>query len=58
MTLGISIILGGFAYGCACRLARDVSELGIARGRKLMLFTLVLGIAVDLFSNSLVNLIY
>ncbi len=50
MTLGTGIILGGFAYGCACRLSKDVTELGITRGRRLALFCLMLGIAVDLFT--------
>lgn len=48
MTLGTGIVLAGFAYGCACRLSRDVSEVGITRGRRMALFCLLLGIAVDM----------
>lgn len=50
MTLGTGIVLGGFAYACSCRLAADVSQIGIKRGRNLALFCLVLGIAVDLLA--------
>lgn len=50
MTLGTAIVLGGFAYACSCRLAANVSELGITRGRRLALFCLVLGVAVDLLT--------
>jgi len=50
MTLGTGIVLSGFAYACSCRLSPDVSEMGISRGRRLALFCLVLGIAVDIFS--------
>ena len=49
MTLGTGIVLSGFAYGCACRLSPDVTELGITIGRRMALFCLALGIAVDLF---------
>ena len=49
MTLGTGIVLSGFAYASACRLSTKVSEIGITRGRRLALFCLVLGIAVDMF---------
>ena len=51
MTLGTGIVLSGFSYGCACRLSDSVTELGITRGRRMALFCLVLGIAVDLFAT-------
>ena len=50
MTLGTGIVLGGFAYACACRLSDGVTEVGITRGRRLALSCLVLGIFVDLFA--------
>ena len=50
MTLGTGIVISGFAYACSCRLAVNVAELGITRGRRLALFCLVLGIAVDLIA--------
>ncbi len=50
MTLGTGIVLSGFAYGSACRLSKDVTELGITRGRRMALFCLVVGIAVDLLA--------
>ena len=50
MTLGKGIVLAGFAYGCSCSLGSNVSESRITRGRRMALFCLVLGIAVDLFA--------
>ena len=50
ITLGTGIVMSGFAYACACRLATNTSELGIIRGRRLALFCLVLGIAVDMLA--------
>jgi len=47
MTIGIAIILGGWAYACSCRLSGRVSETGIARGRRMGLFCTCLGIFID-----------
>lgn len=47
MTIGIAIILGGWAYACACRISVEVSELGIIKGRVMALFCTCLGFAID-----------
>ena len=49
MTLGVSIVLGGWAYACVCRLSEAVSEIGITRGRRMALFCTCLGIVIDIF---------
>lgn len=54
MTIGSIIVLSGFVYASACRLANDVSELGITRGRRMALFCLLIGICVEyVFGNIL-----
>ena len=47
MTLGIAIILGGWAYAVSAMITNNVTNVGVDKTRRMALFCMCLGIFVD-----------